>query len=739
MRLNRVRLASWALGAGLIVGAVGALVFMPEWDSLDCVPHLLFSAWGLLAGVYLVFRPERGPLRFLSEQHRRPYLAHYSLNHGTELVWWIGRDSRILDVNDRLVSALGFTREELLGRPVSAIDLGWVPQRAAELWSRAAGGDAEEQETMLVRRDRTPLPCAIIIRHYRDFDDEFLCVFAHDISVEKRVSDELKEIQALFEGFLTGLPIGAFVRHEEGLFLYVNKQFAQWNPGLLAGKTTEEVHGTALARMFAVEDRQVIDEGPAVFLHESLSDGQVRYFEIHKFPLRIPGRPGLVGGVVVDSSDRRKTEMQVRESRAFLEAVISQSPVGIIIVDAETARIVIGNAGAKALLDIAPETDLSGRTISGDGKNWDILLGWDVLNADGTTPSQEQNPLYKAFFHRSSSNDQMLLRSPRAERSVVINSGPIYDARGQFMAAIIALLDVTELREAQDQLEQMNRGLELMVSDRTRELSQSNEALKITIDNLRMTQDQLIESEKMASLGGLVAGVAHEINTPVGVGVTAASFLKEKTDVLDKLYQSQNMKKSDLEAYLDQARQSSSILLSNLDRASNLIKSFKMISVDQSSDLMRSFKPREYFADLFLSLHAPDKRTKVAVRLDGDPELEVRSYPGAFSQIVTNLFMNSCLHGFEGRADGQVALDFWVAKDRLALRYSDDGCGMDEPTLRKIYEPFFTTRRDLGGTGLGMHIVFNLVTQKLGGSIKASSAPGRGAEFVLDLPLELPG
>ena len=134
----------------------------------------------------------------------------------------------------------------------------------------------------------------------------------------------------------------------------------------------------------------------------------------------------------------------------------------------------------------------------------------------------------------------MLLRSSRqAERSVVINSGsPIYDARGQFMAAIIALLDVTELREAQNQLEQMNRGLELMVTDRTRELSQSNEALKVTIDNLRMTQDQLIESEKMASLGGLVAGVAHEINTPVGVGVTAASFLKEKTDALDSLYQS---------------------------------------------------------------------------------------------------------------------------------------------------------------------------------------------------------
>ena len=164
-----------------------------------------------------------------------------------------------------------------------------------------------------------------------------------------------------------------------------------------------------------------------------------------------------------------------------------------------------------------------------------------------------------------------------------------------------------------------------------------------------------------------------------------------------------------------------------------------MISVDQSPTSCARVKPREYFADLFLSLHAPDKRTKaVDVGFDGDAELEVCSYPGAFSQIVTNLFMNSRLHGFEGRHRGAgQALDFWVVGERLALRYSDDGCGMDESTLRKIYEPFFTTRRDLGGTGLGMHIVFNLVTQKLGGSIKASSVPGKGTEFLLDLPLEL--
>jgi signal transduction histidine kinase len=307
------------------------------------------------------------------------------------------------------------------------------------------------------------------------------------------------------------------------------------------------------------------------------------------------------------------------------------------------------------------------------------------------------------------------------------------------MAAIVAFLDVTELRDTQDQLEALNHTLEQMVGSRTQELSQSNEALKVTIDNLRLAQDQLIESEKMASLGGLVAGVAHEINTPVGVGVTAASFLKERTEALARLYETQAMRKSDLETYLDQARQSSGIQLSNLDRASNLIKSFKMISVDQSTDLMRRFKLREYLEELFVSLHPPDKRIKVAVRVEGDPSLEVRSFPGTFSQVVTNLFMNSCHHGFEGRTEGKVSLLFWTDAGRLFIHYRDDGWGMDEATLRRIYEPFFTTRRDLGGTGLGMNIVFNLVTQKLGGTIKATSTLGQGTEFFFDLPLELPG
>jgi PAS domain S-box-containing protein len=733
MKLNLVRLFSRFLGAGLVFTGLGSLLTLSDWTSLLAIPRSLFALLAGGAGIYLIIFPERISLGRLKQEYKRSYLAYYSLNHGTELVWWIGRDNRILDVNDRLVSVSGFSRAELVGRSVEVIDQGWVEQRTPELWSGTAGGESFEQETLLTRRDSPPLPCSLIITHYRDADDEFLCVFAQDISVQKRVSGELQEAQALFEGFLSGLPVGAFVRNQEHRFLYCNRQFGQWNPEVAVGRTVFETSSPAMARMIEDEDRRILDEGAQIFYHERVENLETRTFEVHMFPLRLPGRGTLVGGIVSDTTSRHRTDLKMQESKAFLEAVINQSPVGIIILDANTTNIIICNDGAKNLLGLEPSVNLTGRTVSHDG------LIWEVLNADGTPPPLEQNPLYKAFFHQTTTNDKMILRlTDGQEKFVLINSGPIYDARGRFIAAIVAFLDVTELRNTQDRLEELNHSLEEMVSARTRELSQSNEALKVTIDNLRITQDQLIESEKLASLGSLVAGVAHEINTPVGVGVTAASFLTEKTEALDQLYQTGTMRKSDLETYLQNARQSSSILLSNLERASHLIKSFKMISVYQSTDLIRRFKLKEYFEQLFLSLHSPDKRIKIEVVLEGDADLEIRSFPGTFSQVATNLFMNSCHHGFEGRSDGRVTVRFWTAAARLFIRYGDNGKGMDEGTLKRIYEPFFTTRRDLGGSGLGMNIVFNLVNQKLGGTIKASSVVDEGTEFLLDLPLDPP-
>jgi GAF domain-containing protein/signal transduction histidine kinase len=263
----------------------------------------------------------------------------------------------------------------------------------------------------------------------------------------------------------------------------------------------------------------------------------------------------------------------------------------------------------------------------------------------------------------------------------------------------------------------------------THELSQA-------LENLKATQRQLVEAEKMAALGGLVAGVAHEINTPVGIGVTAASLLEDKTTAFREIYQNGQMKRSDLEKYLDTASQSSTMILNNLYRAAELIQSFKQVAVDQSSEERRSFKVRQYLEEILLSLRPKLKRTQHRINIEGTDDLVLDSYPGAFSQIVTNLVMNSLIHAYGPDEAGQLTFDLKQKNKRLVFEYGDDDRGISKEHLNKIFDPFFTTKRGHGGSGLGLHIIYNLVTQKLEGTIRCESEVGSGTRFVIDLPLE---
>jgi PAS domain S-box-containing protein len=299
---------------------------------------------------------------------------------------------------------------------------------------------------------------------------------------------------------------------------------------------------------------------------------------------------------------------------------------------------------------------------------------------------------------------------------------------GHILAYQGIVRDITERKRAQQLLEDYSRTLEEEVAGRTRELSQ-------TLDNLRATQSQLVEAEKMAALGGLVAGVAHEINTPVGVGVTAASLLEEKTAALLKTYENGQMKRSDLEKYLDTAGQSSQMLLTNLNRAAELIQSFKQVAVDQSSEERRQFSIKAYLEEVLLSLRPKLKRTRHTIEINGNDSLTLDSYPGVFSQIVTNLVMNSLLHAYGPDDAGQLTFEFRQEDGRFIFEYADDGKGISEEDLSKIFDPFFTTKRGQGGSGLGLHIIYNLVTQRLEGTIRCESEIGVGTRFVIEMSI----
>ncbi len=276
-----------------------------------------------------------------------------------------------------------------------------------------------------------------------------------------------------------------------------------------------------------------------------------------------------------------------------------------------------------------------------------------------------------------------------------------------------------------------NKQAEEVLAKRTHELSDA-------LDNLKTTQQvQLVEAEKMASLGGLVAGVTHEINTPIGIGVTAASTLADRTIEAATAYDNRQLKGSALKAYFNIAQSSSNLLLNNLNRAADLIQSFKQVAVDQSNLEKRSFAVKKYLQDILISLKPHLKKTPHQITVNGDEQIEINSYPGAFSQIMTNLVMNSLRHAYSTFEAGNLRFEFKLDSEHLIVEYSDDGCGIPPENRDKIFEPFFTTARAKGGTGLGLHIVFNLVTQKLQGTIDVQSEVGVGTTFILNLPLQI--
>ncbi|MBF0181739.1 MAG: PAS domain S-box protein [Magnetococcales bacterium] len=247
--------------------------------------------------------------------------------------------------------------------------------------------------------------------------------------------------------------------------------------------------------------------------------------------------------------------------------------------------------------------------------------------------------------------------------------------------------------------------------------------------------DGLVQSEKMAGLGSMVAGVAHEINTPVGIGVTAASELEERTHAFVELLHGEGISEEELDTFVASTRRLAGMIRLNLERAADLVRSFKSVAVDQSSEKLRTFKVREYVESAVLTLHHELRHTKLIVIVSCAMDLEVRSHPGAFSQIVINLINNSRIHAFAPDETGQITMEFQEVGDRLHFTYRDNGKGMSEETRSHIFEPFYTTRRDLGGSGLGMHIVYNLATRTLGGTIACQSAPGCGMSILIDIPM----
>lgn len=271
------------------------------------------------------------------------------------------------------------------------------------------------------------------------------------------------------------------------------------------------------------------------------------------------------------------------------------------------------------------------------------------------------------------------------------------------------------------------------VHEKNEQLKTSHDELKVLLEKqsreLESTQIQLIESEKMSSLGELVAGVSHEVSTPIGICITAQSFFIDETKAIQGKFDSGAMAKQDFIDYIDVAFENGQILTANLNRTAELIKNFKQVAVDQCIEDLRPLVVLRYILDLLTTLKPRIKSLKHVIEVVGDEQLVITSQPGAIAQIITNLIMNSIIHGFEDVEEGHIKISVIKAEHGMRLQYEDNGKGMSEESLEKVFDPFFTTRKGKGGTGLGMNIVYKLIKDSLHGTIECKSEIGKGVYF----------
>jgi len=328
----------------------------------------------------------------------------------------------------------------------------------------------------------------------------------------------------------------------------------------------------------------------------------------------------------------------------------------------------------------------------------------------------------------------MAIRSGRDKEQAWRADSPSDDPRTVILLKALHRLysDLIERNErlvaTQDALKSLNASLEQRVAQRTADLEAANQ-------HLQEERQRAIETEKMASLGRMVAGFAHEVNTPIGIAVGAVSHIAETANSFERLLQGDEVSEQQIAGSLAALTESSALAMSNLQRAASLVQSFKRTAIDQVSEIQRDFSLAQLIDDVILTLRPLFRGAHIVFDITCSPTLRLRAIPGAWTQILTNLCTNAHRPAFgDGKRAGVIRIEVRYEPSHVVLSFRDNGAGMEPEHVVKVFEPFFTTRRNDGGSGLGLYICYNLATQTLGGALQCNSIPGRGTEFLLSVP-----
>lgn len=450
------------------------------------------------------------------------------------------------------------------------------------------------------------------------------------------------------------------------------------------------------------------------------SDGETRWVQGNgELAFDADGQVASMIGTVQDVTARKQAE----ERLALAGMVFDSAAEGIVVTDSDNNIILVNPA-------------------------FENISGYRAAEVLGRNPRLLSSGRQGRDFYRAMWSELLERGHWKGELWNVRKDGRIYlqrtsiaiiaDADGRPFRHVSLVYDVTAEWNKEQEINELNVSLERRVAERTQSLKESNRQLQETLETLGRAKNDLVRSEKLAALGALVAGVAHEMNTPIGNSLTVASTLGERTHEIHQRFDAGNLKRSDLADYLDAADRAGEMLVHSMQRAHDLIVNFKQVAVDQTSENRREFDLAAIIEENLLVLRPGFKRLPYKIELKVPSGIEMNSYPGPLGQVISNIIANAMQHAFEGMTSGILSVAAEPDGDQVRLIIEDNGIGMDDAVRQHAFDPFFTTKFGKGGSGLGLHIVFNIVSGVLGGKIDLESTPGRGSRFVVTLPRTAP-
>ncbi len=538
------------------------------------------------------------------------------------------------------------------------------------------------------------------------------------ISINTDVT-RLRETENRLRAIVEAAPFPiAIMRLTDWCYLQVNEKFERMvhmPAKAVVGKRLGEVGFIAVhPEVLRAQTESLVANGQIDnALFEAIDpDGKRKTFQYSSRIIELNGEPAVIT-IASDISQLKEVEAGLRlaeaariESEARFAALFESSPIAL--------GVYRDNSGEFTA------TQLNQAWFQTFGFPPERILGHTTAEIDmWFDANQRQRVLDIAQQHGEVRNFECWLQRADGSRILCSLSCRVIEVGGQRMM-LVAYLDITQQYETEQRIRQLNAELVLSIDERTHQL--------------QVAQAELMRAEKMVSLGSLVAGIAHELNTPIGNSLTVATTLAEHCREM-RTTMRDGLRRSTLETYISDTESGSEILSRNLQRASQLIQSFKSIAVDQASDSRRSFDLHQVMQETVAALQPSLKRKPYKIRLQVEEGLTLNSYPGSLEQVVVNLINNAVLHGFDGREHGEIEIRGEAgADDQIRLCIRDDGAGIAPDNLARIFDPFFTTKMGKGGSGLGLHIVRSIVEKTLGGSIHASSESGKGTCMEITLP-----